>query len=199
MTISHLLEEFNHHRSTPTPHLVSEDALEDARISAFENGYQAGWEDASAAYASEQRRISSDLSQNLQALSFTYHEAYSHLITSFQPLLEQMVTTILPRMAHATLGQHIVAEVLQMARDQQAGSQLELTLSPQDRSKVESMIGQELPTPVRLVSDESLGAGQVFLKIGSEERRIDMDGLLAGINSAVTSFLNVTGALKVDG
>ena len=40
-------------------------ALEDARLAAYEQGYSAGWEDASAAQSSEQSRIRSDLARNI--------------------------------------------------------------------------------------------------------------------------------------
>ena len=49
--------------------------LEEAKLAAFEKGYTAGWEDAVAAQDDEVAELRADLGRNLQALSFSYHEA----------------------------------------------------------------------------------------------------------------------------
>lgn len=185
MPISHLLEDFTSH--TQGPLVVSEDAFEESRLAAFENGYQAGWDDASAAHAAEQSHVSADFAQNLQELSFTYQEAYGHVMNMLKPLLTQMVETLLPHIAHETLGARIVSEVTEMARAQ-ANPRVELTMSPASRTRLEAILTDEMPAMMQIIDDESLGDGQVFLRIGSDERRIDLDGVLSAIGSIMTDF-----------
>jgi hypothetical protein len=55
------------------------DAVEEAKVASFEQGYKAGWDDAVAAQSEDQTRIRADLARNLQSLSFTYQEARSHM------------------------------------------------------------------------------------------------------------------------
>lgn len=55
-------------------------ALEEARLASYDSGYAAGWEDATAAQSGDQSRIRAELARNLQALSFTYQEARSHVL-----------------------------------------------------------------------------------------------------------------------
>lgn len=198
MAISDMLEDFSHQSHRQGSYLVSEDALEETRLASFENGYQAGWEDASAAHAAEQSHISAEFSQNLQALNFTYHEAYNHVMTTLEPLLTQMVDTVLPDLANRTLGSRIVSEAIRMAREH-AEPELKLTLSPASRSRLEPQLLADLPLPVGLVEDESLGEGQVFLKMGNSERRIDLDGLQVGMRAVITGFFNETKREAVDG
>jgi flagellar biosynthesis/type III secretory pathway protein FliH len=198
MAISHLLEDFSHAKQSPDAYRISEDVLEDARLAAFESGYQAGWDDASAAHATDQNQLLTDLSQNLQALSFTYHEAYRHILAAVQPLLKQMVATVLPDLAQATLGHRVVSEVSKMAANH-VKPELELTMSSATRSQVEVLLNDGLNMPVRLLDDDSLGPGQVLLKLEQEERKIDMAGLLVSIETAVTGFLTMNEGSKADG
>ena len=69
------------------------------QLDAFEEGYRAGWDDAIKAQSDDRTRIS-EFAQNLQDLSFTYHEAYSHAINAMTPLLEDIVRSVLPKIAH---------------------------------------------------------------------------------------------------
>ena len=191
MPISHLLEDFSHPVQDDSAQTMSDLSLEDTRLASFEQGYQAGWEDASAAHSSDQTHIAADLARNLQDLSLTYQEACSHVIRSLNPLLTQMAESVLPVLAHQTLGARILADVMEMAKTQ-TETHLVLTLSPESRSKIETLLEARLPMPVRLIEDAALGDGQVYLKLGTDERSIDMDGLLAGIGRAMTGFFTDT-------
>ena len=198
MAIAHLLEDFSQGKHLRDAFAISEDVLEDAHLAAFESGYQAGWDDASAAHAKNQNQTITDLSQNLQALSFTYHEAYTHVLAAIHPLLQQMVATVLPDLAQATLGIRIISEVGKMAASH-ANPDLELTVSSATRSQVEALLNEGLNMPVHLLDDDSLGSGEVFLKLGQEERKIDMTGLLASIDTAVNQFFNTNEGFRFDG
>ena len=61
-------------------------ALEDAKLASFESGYSAGWEDAAAAQADDQTRVSADLARSLQSLTFTYHEARNHVLKAIEQI-----------------------------------------------------------------------------------------------------------------
>lgn len=189
MPISHLLEDFSAPSHTQGRLDLSDDILEELRLSAFENGYQAGWDDASAAHAAEQAHISSDFSQNLQSLNFTYQEAYCHIMAMLKPLLIQMVETILPQVAHKTLGMRIVSEVIDLAQSH-SNQKIELIMSPISRIKLENLSLPDLTTTIQFIDDESLSEGQVFLKAGQSERRIDLDGLLDDMKLAIDGFVH---------
>lgn len=187
MAISHLLEDFTQATETAGCRFLSDDALEDTRLAAFEKGYQAGWEDASTAHSSEQSHISSELARNLQDLSFTYHEAFTHVTNALEPLLKRLVQVVLPDAAHYSLGARIVSEAMELAKAQ-SEAQLTLTLSPESRQRLEQLFQTSLPMPVTLVEDNALGPGQIYLKLGQEERGIDLDNLVKYIQTSVSDF-----------
>ncbi|MFV0360116.1 MAG: flagellar biosynthesis protein, partial [Tropicimonas sp.] len=70
--------------------------LEEERLVAFDSGYRAGWDDAAAAHADEQGRISAEFAGNLQELSFTYHEARNAVLGEMEGILKGIVDKVLP-------------------------------------------------------------------------------------------------------
>lgn len=188
MAISHLLEDFSAQALKQGTYLVTEDAFEESRLAAFENGYKAGWDDASAAHNAEQAHISSDFSQNLQALNFTYQEAYGHVLGMLKPLLTQMVESILPSIAKETLGIRIVSEVMNITRDH-SNRKIDLIMSPESCARLQSLGLKDLQVLANLLEDNSLTDGQVFIKFGQEERSIDLDSLITDIDLMISEFI----------
>lgn len=198
MTVFKLLEDFSHaHLGSPSSSL-SEETFEDIRLAAFENGYQAGWEDATKALVDDQRYVAADLARNLQDLSFTYHEALTHVTRALEPLLERMVHAVLPVTAQQSLGMRIIEEVMDMVKGRTEGK-LILTMSPESRTRLEPLFQDNLPMPATLRDDDSLGQGQVFLKFDQDERNIDLDGLIEDIRTALSGFFESNRRQSFDG
>lgn len=161
--------------------------LEEARLASFEAGYTAGWEDAMAAQAEEQGRISADLARNLQTLSFTYHEARMHVLTALRPLFAALVGTLLPAVAREALAQTVADQLCTLA-DTLAEAPVVIELNPAARPAVESLLEGRAAPPVRLAEVPSLGEGQVYLRLGVAEVLVDLDRALAEIAAAVTGY-----------
>jgi flagellar assembly protein FliH len=75
-------------------------AFEEAKLSAYDQGYRAGWDDAVQAQSSDQAQISAELARNLKSLSFTFAEARGHVLAAMQPLLADIVARLLPTISH---------------------------------------------------------------------------------------------------
>lgn len=191
MAFSELLDSFDsdstEDRSKRTE--INQVALENERLASFETGYSAGWEDAIKAQADDQTRVSSDLAQNLQDMSFTYHEAVAHLNKSLEPLLQDIVAKVLPQMAKETLGMQIVEQLVELARTQ-TSVPIQITVNPTHLEAVENLVGEVLQDPFEVTSEPSLGAGQAYIKFGTAEREIDTGQLIKGIETAMTAFIH---------
>ena len=161
--------------------------LEEARLAAYEQGYAAGWEDAVAAQADDQHRLRADLARNLQALSFTYHEARAHVLRAIGPLLEAVVSRLLPRVAQEAVAP-VVLETLMPLAETLADVPVTIVLNPAARAAVEKLVAQATGLPLTLQEEPSLGEGQVYLKFGDAETRIDLDRATAQISAAVRGF-----------
>ncbi|WP_136635998.1 ABC transporter ATP-binding protein [Pseudooceanicola onchidii] len=187
MSIAHLLEDFGSPQAVATPALSDVD-LEGLKLEAFENGYKAGWEDALKTRDGEQAQISGDFARNLQDLSFTYHEAQAQVMQAMGSLLQDIVDKVLPEVVRDTMGTRLVEQLTEMARDH--GSQtIEIVTSPADQAAVEALLDQDFGFPVTAQADDTLGEGQVFLRMAQEERQIDMESMMSGIRQAVAGLM----------
>jgi flagellar biosynthesis/type III secretory pathway protein FliH len=171
---------------------------EDDRLAAYEQGYTAGWDDASAAQADEQAVLTATLAHNLQALGFTYHEARVHVLSSLEPLLTDLTTRLLPVVARAALAP-VVAEVLMPLAANLAETPVEIVMNPAARPAIAAVLEKAGSLPLTLTEEPTLGEGQVYLKIGQSEARVDLDAAIAEISAALSDFFKLSKMETSDG
>lgn len=185
------LEVFETDRKTAGTTIVLEgDSLEEERLAAFDKGYAAGWDDAAAAQSDDQARIRSDLARHLQSLGFTFQEARAHVLSALRPLLTEVTTRLLPQVAREALAPVVLETLMPLAEDL-ADQPVSLVVNPQSRPAVESLIAQATGLPVDLRDEPSLGEGQAYLRLGSEEVHVDLDRAVAEIAGAVHDFFDL--------
>lgn len=162
-------------------------ALEDSKLAAYDQGYSAGWEDATTAQSDDQTRMRADLARNLQSLGFTYHEARTHVLRAVEPLLQQVVGRLLPALARETLPP-VVLEVLMPLVEKLADAPISLVVNPASRAAVETLLAAATNLPITIVEEPSLSEGQAYLRLGATETHIDLDGATAEISTAMRGF-----------
>lgn len=165
-------------------------AIEEAKLAAYEQGYKAGWDDAASAQADDQTSIRADLARNLQALSFTYQEARSHILKALDPLLTEMVNRLLPEMARETLAPLVLEQVMPMAEDL-ADQPVTLVLNPAVRTPVETLIEQATGLPLTIEEEPTLAEGQVYVRLGTTEAKVDLTRVTSEIAAAVRGFFSL--------
>lgn len=174
----------------PQP-LIEASALDEAKIASFEQGYSAGWEDAAAAQASDQSRISADLARNLQSLAFTFQDARTHVLQAIRPLILEMTSRLLPEVAREALAPAVLEAVMPLA-DDLADAPLTLVLNPAVRDRVETLVAQATGLPMRIEEEPSLGEGQVYIRLGPTETKVDLTRVTDDIAAAVRGFFNLS-------
>lgn len=163
------------------------DALEGMRLRQFEAGYQAGWDDASAAAKNEQLHISSEFAQNLQDMSFGYVEASSKLTAALKPMVEQMLANLLPQIAQQALPHHVLEQVMALLSpdpDQPA----QIQTAPENAPAIRAILEDQPDLPFELQTDETLGPVQVFLSVKQREREINFEEVLTTMAEALDAF-----------
>jgi flagellar biosynthesis/type III secretory pathway protein FliH len=173
----------------PQP-LVEATAVEEAKIQSFEQGYSAGWDDAAAAQQGDQSRIRADLARNLQSLSFTFHDARSHVLQAIQPLMLEMINRLLPDVAHEALAPTVLEALMPIASDL-ADTPLTLVLNPGVRPQIEELLSQTAGIPLAIEEEPSLSEGQVYIRFGTAETKVDLDRVTTDIALAVRAFFNL--------
>jgi flagellar biosynthesis/type III secretory pathway protein FliH len=170
--------------------LVEVTAVEEAKVASFEQGYSAGWDDAVAALQGDQTRIRADLARNLQSLAFTFQDARSHVLQAIRPLILEMVDRLLPEVARDTLAP-IVLEALTPMADELADAPLTLVLNPAARGQIEDLVTQAAGLPMEIEEEPSLSEGQVYIRFGTVETKVDLSQVTNDIASAVRAFFNL--------
>lgn len=166
-------------------------ALEEVRLAAYEQGYTAGWDDAAAAQSEEQGRMGSELARSFQALGFTFHEARTHVLLSVEPLIRDLVAKVLPRIARDTLPE-MIADMLMPLANKIAEEPVTLVFNPSVRVAVERTLEQIEGPPFKLCEEPSLGQGQVYLRFGDSETRLDLDEMIDQISAAIDDFFTLS-------
>ncbi len=188
MSIAHLLEDFTAPAAGVAVHLLDEDALEEQRLTAFEQGYGAGWEDAVQAQEQTGTQLSSDLSATLSDLSFTYQEALTRMTLSLEPMFQSLVQTILPETIEHGFAKRLTEQICDMAREQ-VGQPLQLTVPAGTSDQVEAMLPQDISPRPQVIEDVSLQPGQARLQVGIAQREVDCAALLSSIAAAFDAYL----------
>lgn len=173
-------------------------ALEDEKLAAYETGYKAGWDDASAAMGEDQTRIRAELARNLQSLSFTYHEARNHVLKAVEPLLLQIVGQLLPEIARETLAPFVLETLMPLAEGL-GDAPVKLVINPVARPAVQALLEQATGLPLTIEEEPTLGEGQVYIRLGAVETQVDLDKATADIASAVRGFFDLPGKDRPNG
>jgi flagellar biosynthesis/type III secretory pathway protein FliH len=173
-------------------------ALEDEKLAAYETGYKAGWDDASAAMDGDQSKIRAELARNLQALNVTYQEARSHVLKAVEPLLLQIVGQLLPEIARETLAPFVLETLMPLAEGL-GDAPVTLVLNPVARGPIEQLLEQATGLPMTIKEEPTLGEGQVYIRLGTVETQVDLDKATADIAAAVRGFFDLPGKDRPNG
>lgn len=192
------LEEFSTTAPANDPNPVLETSFEEHRLEAYEQGYKAGWDDATAAQSEEQTRISADFARNLQELSFTYHEARSHILNSLKPLFTEMVSKVLPELAQETLPRTIVEEVLSVASTQ-SEAEIDIVISPTNRPALEQLLEGQVTLDINIIEEPTMAKGLAYLRFSDSEKQIDLTSVLTGLTQLVESFFTQQEKVAING
>jgi flagellar assembly protein FliH len=190
MSVSHRYRNLGGSGSSDKPkENFSNEEIEDQKLQSFEAGYQAGWDDAARAQSDQVGRVTAELGQNLQEMSFTYHEALAKFTAAFEPVMQQILDKLLPELHRASLSAHIIEQIGMLSKEA-GGIPVEITVAPANVDKVKEMAGAALSDPFVVKGERSLGEGQAFVRFGSAERQIDLDTVVSGVSTAMSAFFH---------
>jgi len=187
MTITHLLEDFAQGTSGRGLE-ISQVMLEEERLSSFEQGYQAGWDDSLQASGSAEKEVMENISKALLDLSSSRSEIYAQLMTSMRPLIGNLIDSVLPVILRASLGVQIKS-LIEDYIDRNECSEITISVA-QDKADVVSMIEPHVgDLPVRFNQVAEIEASQVRISFsGTDEQEIDVEHLLNQIKQSVDQF-----------
>ncbi|WP_298851766.1 ABC transporter ATP-binding protein [uncultured Ruegeria sp.] len=188
MSIAHLLEDFTTQTSARPVLVLDEETLEEQRLAAFEDGYGAGWEDASRAQEQSRGQVSAELARSLEDMSFTYHEAITRMTLSLEPMFNSLVQTVLPEMFERGLAARLVEQFCEMARSQ-VEQPMQILVPPGCVEDVVAMLPQDLHSAPQVIENAALEPGQARIQVGTSRREVDCTALSAAIAQIFDAYV----------
>ena len=158
---------------------------------AWDTGYKAGWDDAVRAAAEDEARIRADFARNLRDLGFTYHEARAQVIAALEPLLQDVVSKVLPDLAQVALAPRIVETMMGHAT-QAAAAPVEILIAPAARPALDRLFEAPPGLPVTILEEPSLDLGQAVLRFGRSETHIDLSAVVEAARTGIDALYTLT-------
>ncbi|NDR58376.1 hypothetical protein [Aliiruegeria sabulilitoris] len=160
---------------------------EDERLQAFDQGYKDGWDDAARAHAEEQGTISDELAANLQAMSFTYHEARGAVLNEMEEILKGVVERVLPRSLVHSLGQTLIDRIRDVSSEA-SNVEVQVCVNPDNAERIRELFQEMVTPPLNVMEESTLGDGQAYLRFNESEQKIDLEAVLQELSDAVSEF-----------
>ncbi len=165
---------------------ASDEAIEEARLAGFDQGFKAGWDDCEAAQKDSALTARAEVLRHLQEMSFGYHEAHGHLLSALRPVFAALTDLILPEIARRTLGPRVLETLLPLAQAR-LDAPVRLHVHPDSRLTLEEFLAGATCPPFETVETEGLAPGAVILAAGETEVLVDTEGVASAISDIVAS------------
>lgn len=164
--------------------------FEARRLEGYEAGYQTGWDDAASSMNEDSERVKAEFARNLEDLGFTYQEARSHVLSTLEPLLAQMLEVVLPNALEKAIGP-IVSEAIMPLAEELADGSIQVLVSPVNRSSLEAFLEEAVSIPFEILEKDTLPDGQIYLRSGKSECCVDLSDAVSRIKQAVETLYHV--------
>ncbi len=182
-----VLEDFGAFAGPVPVETVDGERLEAEKLEAFDKGFAAGWEDATAACEQAASESAEAALARLQDLSFTFHEARAHVLRSVLPLARAIAAQVVPKTLHATLGARLT-EIMEKTVAEAATAEVELLVAPGESAGIEAALAGRVSFPVTVREEAGLATGTVHLRVGRSETEIDLAGFERTLTEALSAL-----------
>ncbi|MEM8824132.1 MAG: hypothetical protein AAGF30_11020 [Pseudomonadota bacterium] len=165
-------------------------AAESALPDAYDDAYNAGWDDALAQIEEERGRIGEKLADRLAEIGLTREEALSQALRALEPLLHDIFDKVLPNAAERGFLPMLLQEAEAVLQDAKTG--LVLMVAPEEVPALESLLASraDLQAAVSVRAEPALSLSQALLSWDGGQRRLDLQGIMTALDSAFEAFLD---------
>ncbi|MCL4674748.1 MAG: hypothetical protein KJZ59_01655 [Pararhodobacter sp.] len=184
------LEVFETPETPDGPVFLMPEQVEDIRLNAYERGYLAGWEDGANQSEADETTRRAAIARQVEQLSFTYHEARSHVLRALRPVFEAMVASVLPAAARASIIPLTIEHLLPLAQAA-ADEPVTLRVATGSLAAFEAAFEGLVLPPMTVVATDDLAEGQAEFEFGAMRSSIDLDHAADTIRRAIDSFYQI--------
>jgi len=187
MSIAHLLVDFGQYHKGETENFFSDATLEEHQLEAFEQGYQAGWDDSAKAHAEESNRVSAELAATIQDWAFTFKDAQTQILKTLTPLFQEISETLVPALGKSG-APHVLAGELKALAQEELGEGLSLYVAKSEHEQFIQQLDRIGRFGAEIFCDQSLHPGEFRISAGENERFVDMNQVIRTVQETLESF-----------
>ncbi|MEM7487494.1 MAG: hypothetical protein AAF390_00055 [Pseudomonadota bacterium] len=156
---------------------------------AYEDGYNAGWDDALAQIEEERGRIGETLAERLSQIEQTREDAIGRTLSALEPMLHEVFDKILPRAAERGFLSLLLQEAEAMLSEADAG--LTLLVAPEELPALDGLLASrdDLSDVVTARAEPALALSQAILSWEGGQRRMDLQAVMSALDTAFEEFL----------
>lgn len=179
-----LLEDFG----STAPRVAPKAAAAPAGSDRFDDGYNAGWDDAMAQVARDQTRIAEQLADRLAVLAPEGEALRRKLMADLEPALRDVFDKVLPHAVDRSFLGTVLMEITQTMAA--ANEDLMVFVSPEDVAPMLRLLDRAALSSdqVQVAAEPALAMSQALLRWTGQERRIDLGGVLSDMDDAIDTF-----------
>lgn len=187
MTINHLLQDFTLGREN-LKHDMSQVSLEEEKLAAFEQGYQAGWDDSLKTSESSDKDALEKIVKSISEIGDARDEINHQIFSNMKSFVDELINSIIPEILHETLGFQIKSLITESLEKRQS-NEITVYLSSEENSAAELVSESLSELPVRIEKADSLSGSQVRVTFSDGcEQEMDNEALVRNIRTSVKDF-----------
>jgi hypothetical protein len=159
----------------------------ESELQIFENGYQAGWQDAAAALQDQKAGELTKLSHLLEEISFTHEAARRQILNSVSGLLEAILAKLLPHVRDQSV-RSTVLEGLERTVEKHLGAGVEISAPSSMSGVIADCLTDQNRKNISLVSHAEMPGNETLLQVGSSKFIIDHQSIETEIGDALAQL-----------
>ena len=164
------------------------ESFEAMRDNAYNEGVKSGAEAASRAFEDEKIRTLAPIMEALNDMSFSQVEACQTMLKSMQPMVEQLVQTVLPESARLGFGAEVAA-LLRKAYERAPTSLITIHVTPDAVAPIQSLLAPA-KADFSVEPDPALDGLQARVNWQGGYDHIDLDAALDNVRQTIATFFN---------
>ena len=154
----------------------------------YADGYAAGMQKAQADNAAMQHNLRQELVQSINDAAFGYHEAQAHLIESVTPLLNAMISVVLPELLAPALHAHI-RDIVGRALRAELDAPVLLKVHPEQVEAVNISLAGIATPHLTVVGDPDMATFSAWVTGTERETALDLEATLAATKDHLAILL----------
>ncbi|WP_299818272.1 hypothetical protein [uncultured Jannaschia sp.] len=164
--------------------------VEEPRPDRYEEGYNAGYDDAMAQVETEQGRVAEKFAERLHGLDLDRRAAMGTALTALEPALREIFDRLLPHAAERSFLPILMQEI-RKAFDGEAAT-VTVLVAPEDNARLVRLLDRADIESERVTvrSEPALSINQALLRWDGQERRVDLEGALTALDDALETYLS---------